>query len=65
VLYSGVSLGKAADDVINKQLKSVGGDGGIIGLDKHGVPVMIFNTEGMYRGFKTEGEKAVVLIYKD
>jgi beta-aspartyl-peptidase (threonine type) len=65
VLYSQVSLEQAADEVINKQLKSVGGDGGIIGLDKDGKPVMIFNTAGMYRGFKVEGSEAEVFIYKD
>ena len=65
VLYAKVSLKDAAEHVINKELKAVGGDGGIIGLDKHGMPVMIFNTAGMYRGFKVEESEAEVFIYKD
>ncbi len=65
VLYSKVTLEQAADEVINKQLKNVGGDGGIIGLDKNGNPVMIFNTAGMYRGFKTQDSKPQVFIYKN
>jgi beta-aspartyl-peptidase (threonine type) len=65
VLYSKVTLEQAAEEVINKQLRAVGGDGGIIGLDKEGHPVMIFNTAGMYRGFKIQGSEAEVFIYKD
>lgn len=64
VLYQGKSLAQAADEVINRTLKKVGGDGGIIGMDPHGQPVMIFNTAGMYRGFKTE-EATYVAIYGD
>ncbi|MCB1596045.1 MAG: isoaspartyl peptidase/L-asparaginase, partial [Xanthomonadales bacterium] len=54
----------AADEVINQVLNNAGGDGGIIGLDKNGTPVMIFNTPGMYRGYKTEQSEYTVLIYK-
>lgn len=65
VLYAKQSLNDAADQVINKELKAVGGDGGIIGLDKQGKPVMIFNTKGMYRGFKLENSKPQVFLYRD
>jgi beta-aspartyl-peptidase (threonine type) len=64
-LYADKSLKESAEYVINKQLKDVGGDGGIVGLDKNGDPVMTFNTAGMYRGYKTEGSETKVLIYKD
>lgn len=64
VLYQGKSLAQAADEVINQTLKSVGGDGGIIGMDPQGRPVMMFNTAGMYRGFKTSDE-TYVAIYGD
>jgi beta-aspartyl-peptidase (threonine type) len=64
-LYKNETLNDAAEYVINKQLDRVGGDGGIIGLDKYGNPVMVFNTAGMYRGFKTESSKPQVYIYKD
>jgi len=63
--YSGWSLEKAADFVINDKLKSQGATGGIVSLDRNGNIAMAFNTPGMYRGFiKSTGEKGV-FIYKD
>jgi beta-aspartyl-peptidase (threonine type) len=64
VLYKGDSLQESAHQVINHQLKDVNGSGGIVGLDKQGKPVMVFNTAGMYRGFKTENSDVEVFIYK-
>ena len=63
VLYKDISLQQSANEVINQELKKVGGDGGIVGLDNKGKPVMIFNTAGMYRGFKTETSETEVFIY--
>jgi L-asparaginase / beta-aspartyl-peptidase len=58
--YKGISVEKAADYVINEKLKSKGGEGGLIALDKNGNVAMSFNQEGMYRGFrKSTGEKFV------
>ena len=42
----------------------MGGEGGIIALDRKGNIVMVFNTEGMYRGFIKEKNKAFTYIYK-
>ncbi|TDR23875.1 isoaspartyl peptidase/L-asparaginase family protein [Marinicella litoralis] len=64
VRYQNKSLQQAADEVIMEELKSVGGSGGIIGMDPAGKPVMVFNTPGMYRGYKTT-EKSKVAIYGD
>jgi beta-aspartyl-peptidase (threonine type) len=64
ILYKKQSLQQSADAVINHELKQAGGDGGIIGLDKLGNPVMVFNTAGMYRGYKTEKSKLQIFIYK-
>lgn len=64
VLYKGISLEQSAEEVINHDLKNVGGDGGIIGLDNKGNPVMVFNTAGMYRGYKTEKTNTRVFIFK-
>ncbi len=62
--YKGLSLEEAAKEVINKRILDIGGDGGLIAVDANGNIAMPFNTEGMYRGFKTsEGEKEVS-IYK-
>lgn len=63
--YKNLSIDSAAEEVINKKLKAINAEGGIIGVDKNGNIAMTFNTPGMYRGFiNSEGEKEV-LIYKD
>jgi beta-aspartyl-peptidase (threonine type) len=64
VRYQNKSLQQAADEVIMQELKDVGGSGGIIGIDPQGHPVMVFNTPGMYRGYKTPSGSAVA-IYGD
>ncbi|MFC2124401.1 isoaspartyl peptidase/L-asparaginase family protein [Bacteroidota bacterium] len=65
MMYLKESAKQAAETVINNKLKKVGGSGGIIVLDKDGNIAMPFNTPGMYRGFKKQGEKAQVFIYED
>ncbi len=62
--YSKMSLEKAANNLIHKKLTEMGGDGGVIGIDKNGNVTMVFNTEGMYRGYLVEGKEPVVKIYK-
>ena len=47
--YKNISLKEAAYEVIQKKLKSMGGTGGVIGIDKNLNTVMEFNTKGMYR----------------
>lgn len=64
MLYGGKSLSSAARQTIQKDLTTLGGEGGIIGLDKKGNIVMEFNSEGMYRGYVLPG-KRYVGIYKD
>jgi beta-aspartyl-peptidase (threonine type) len=51
MLHSGLSLEDAASSVIHGTLSEMGGDGGVIGLDRHGNVTMTFNTDGMYRGY--------------
>lgn len=63
--YKGLSLQSAADEVIMNKLKSIGGTGGIIAVDKDGNIAMPFNTAGMYRGYVTSEGKSEVLIYKN
>ncbi len=62
--YKKIDFQTAADKVINGKLKSAGGDGGVIGVDKYGNVAMPFNTPGMYRGFVKPDERSV-LIYKN
>lgn len=62
--YKEMSLQDAADFVINKKLKDLGGDGGVIALDRQGNIAMPFNTEGMYRGYIKEDGTIEIEIYK-
>lgn len=63
--YAGMSLEEAADSVVMKKLTTLGGDGGIIALDRQGNVVMTFNSEGMYRGYIKEKGQPKTFIYKD
>jgi L-asparaginase / beta-aspartyl-peptidase len=61
----GMSVQEASDKLVMKDLPKLGGDGGLIALDKNGKFSMPFCTEGMYRGYVTESGKIVIAIYKD
>ena len=61
--YKGLSVAEASKIVLEKVGK-MGGDGGLIALDKKGNITMPFNTEGMYRGAITADGKIEVNIYK-
>ncbi|MEX0995414.1 MAG: isoaspartyl peptidase/L-asparaginase [Flavobacteriaceae bacterium] len=63
--YKGLSLQQAAEEVIMKRVLKIGGDGGLIAVDAKGNVAMPFNTEGMYRGYKTSDGGDVVMIYKE
>lgn len=63
--YQNKSLKEAADEVIYNKLDKLGGDGGVIAIDKNGNIAMPFNTPGMFRCYKLEGKDPVVLFYKD
>jgi L-asparaginase / beta-aspartyl-peptidase len=61
----GMSLKDAANDMIMTRLPVLGGDGGLIGVDKNGNITAPFCTAGMYRAWITSGGDKVVKIYKD
>ncbi|NLE34197.1 MAG: isoaspartyl peptidase/L-asparaginase [Bacteroidales bacterium] len=63
--YKGLTLDEAAREVINEKLVKAGGTGGVISVDRKGNVSMPFNTEGMYRGYRTAGGKTGVFIYSD
>lgn len=63
--YRAMPIQNAADLVIHQKLQKLGGDGGIIGLDKFGNIALSFNSEGMYRAYINSYGKPVVEIYKD
>jgi beta-aspartyl-peptidase (threonine type) len=63
--YKGLGVAEAASEMIMKKLPALGGDGGLVALDKDGHFTMVFNTEGMYRGYIMPGGKMEVKIYKE
>jgi beta-aspartyl-peptidase (threonine type) len=63
--YKGLSIEEAASVVIQNRVLKLGGDGGLIAVDAKGNIAMPFNTEGMYRAFKTSEGKKGLAIYKD
>ena len=62
--FGKMKLEAAAAEMIIKRLPAMGGDGGLIAVDKDGNKAMPFCTEGMYRGYIKESGKPVVRIYK-
>lgn len=62
--YKGVSLEEAAREVIHNKMGKLGGDGGIVAVDKDGNMVFEFNTEGMYRASMNDKGDLVVEIYE-
>jgi beta-aspartyl-peptidase (threonine type) len=62
--YKGLSLKEAADAVIEKVGK-LGGEGGLIAIDKGGNIAMSFNTPGMYRARVSPDGQPIIDIYKD
>jgi beta-aspartyl-peptidase (threonine type) len=63
--YKGLTLDEAAREVINEKLVKAGGTGGVISVDGMGNISMPFNTEGMYRGYRTAEGKTGIFIYSD
>lgn len=59
------NLNDAATEMVMKRLPALGGDGGLIAVDKDGNIALPFCTEGMYRGFVRQDGKTTVKIYKD
>jgi beta-aspartyl-peptidase (threonine type) len=61
--YRGLPIQNAADTVIKQKLQKLGGDGGVIAMDKFGYIGISFNSEGMYRAYIDKDGKPVVEIY--
>jgi beta-aspartyl-peptidase (threonine type) len=62
--YKGLSLDKAMNIVVMDKLVKIDGEGGMIGVDANGSASLIFNCEGMYRGFCSSDGRRDVAIYK-
>lgn len=62
--HKGLSVLEASNEVINKRILQIKGDGGLIAVDRKGNIAMPFNTEGMYRACKSSTGEEEVSIYK-
>ncbi len=65
VQYKGMRLQTAADDVVQKQLGAIHGDGGVIALTPDGQMAWSFNTPGMFRAKLRQGGTPEISIYRD
>ncbi len=63
--YKNFTLEEACNEVVLKKLVDMQGDGGLIGVDAKGNVALVFNSAGMYRGFKnSEGESEIAIYGK-
>lgn len=62
--YKGLSLKQACDIVVMDKLVKIGGEGGLVAIDKNGHIELPFNSEGMYRAKKSSDGELFVGIYK-
>ena len=61
--YQNKDVKTASQETID-EIEKMGGDGGLIALDKDGNMAMPFNTAGMYRGAITGDGEIMIQIYK-
>ena len=66
MLHGGETLNEAAERTIQDEMGALGGDGGIVGMDREGRPTFTMNTPGMFRGaWQSNEEPAVGLFATD
>ena len=63
--YAGLGLEEASQKLIFKKFIEIGGEGGLVAVDREGNVAMPFSTEGMYRGVIREDGQAHVSIFRD
>ena len=62
--YAGLSLQEACRRVIHHKLLEMGGEGGLIAVDRFGNIALEFNSAGMYRGCQTSESEPFIGIYR-
>ncbi len=65
VQYKSMPLQQAVDEVVQKQLPAIHGDGGVIAITPDGQLAWSFNTPGMFRAKLRQGGKPQIGIYRD
>lgn len=61
--YRGLSLAEACRIAIHETLTGLGGEGGLIAVDRAGNAELVFNSEGMYRGWRNDRGKGEIAIF--
>lgn len=62
--YKGLSLAEASKEVIQRKVPDLGGNGGIIAIDKDGQMHIEFNTAGMFRASMNAKGELMLGMYK-
>jgi beta-aspartyl-peptidase (threonine type) len=62
--YGGRDLVTAVREVVLGELPALGGEGGVIAIDRQGVISMEFNSEGMFRASRAAGGEPEIHIYR-
>jgi beta-aspartyl-peptidase (threonine type) len=65
MLYKKIPLAAAMEDVVMNKLLPIGGEGGMIGVDRHANISMQFNSEGMYRGMKHSDGRQTSQVFRN
>jgi beta-aspartyl-peptidase (threonine type) len=61
--YAGMTLEQACQKVVNDKLVKFGGEGGLIAIDTQGNICLPFNSEGMYRAWKSNESDTFTAIF--
>lgn len=61
--YKNLSLQEACRVVVHEKLKELQGEGGLIAVDRFGNLALAFNSEGMYRGWRSDREEGETAIF--
>lgn len=62
--YKGYTLQQAMDEVVNRKLVAIEGEGGMIGVDAQGNAAMLFNSAGMYRAMRSSSGIEEIALYR-
>ncbi|WP_263380250.1 isoaspartyl peptidase/L-asparaginase family protein [Granulicella paludicola] len=65
VQYTGLNLQQAEDEVVQRQLSGLKGEGGVIAITADGQLAWSFNTQAMFRVRLVEGRAEQIGIYKN
>jgi len=61
--FAARSIGEAVREVVLGELPALGGEGGVIAIDTRAEIAIEFNSEGMFRASRKQGEEAQIEIY--